>query len=319
MAIRRPNKPPTSGAQVYNAVARIGLKNITAVSGVGFAPDTLIVGERISSYAKLGPSWFDRLRGPQYQLMSSRNAAEGAPGNNALISFDSDGVTIGADPNNNGINYDTNEAYVNWMFRRAPGVFDVVCWQGSGIGLVTLAHNLGVAPELVITKSRSLGTDQWYLDRPNTDGKTGMLNRNEAFVQNWAAGSGRPIATTTTCETQTLGTGSYVSYLFATKPGISKVGSYTGNGSSQVVNCGFSAGARFVMVKRTDAVGDWYVWDTVRGIVAGNDPYLFLNTTNAEVTSDDTVDPDASGFAINQNAATNINVLNGTYLYLAFA
>ena len=108
-----------------------------------------------------------------------------------------------------------------------------------------------------------------------------------------------------------------MNYLFATLAGISKVGSYTGNGTSQTINCGFSTGARFILIKRTDATGDWYVWDSVRGIVAANDPHLSLNTAAAEVTTDDSVDPDASGFIVNQNTATNINVNSGQYIFLA--
>jgi hypothetical protein len=111
----------------------------------------------------------------------------------------------------------------------------------------------------------------------------------------------------------------YVAYLFASVSGVSKVGTYTGNGSNQTINCGFSAGARFVLIKRTDSTGDWYVWDTARGIVAANDPHLSLNTTAAEVTTNDSIDPDNSGFIVNQVAATNINVNAATYIYLAIA
>lgn len=110
-----------------------------------------------------------------------------------------------------------------------------------------------------------------------------------------------------------------VAYLFASLAGISKVGSYAGNGASQTINCGFATGARFILIKRTDAAGDWYVWDSVRGIVAANDPHLSLNTTAAEVTTDDSVDPDASGFIVNQVAATNINVSGASYIFLAIA
>lgn len=111
----------------------------------------------------------------------------------------------------------------------------------------------------------------------------------------------------------------YVAYLFASLPGVSKVGNYTGNGSSQTINCGFAAGARFILIKRADGAGDWYVWDSVRGIVSANDPHLSLNTTVAEVTTDDSVDPDASGFVVNQNATTNININAASYIYLAIA
>jgi len=111
----------------------------------------------------------------------------------------------------------------------------------------------------------------------------------------------------------------FIAYLFATLPGVSKVGSYTGNGSSQTINCGFTGGARFILIKRTDSAGDWYVWDTARGIVSGNDPYLSLNTTVAEVTSYDSVDPDSSGFIVNQVAATNVNVSSASYIFYAVA
>ncbi|MDO8552003.1 MAG: hypothetical protein Q7S01_00560 [bacterium] len=36
-------------------------------------------------------------------------------------------------------------------------------------------------------------------------------------------------------------------------------------------------------------------------------------------TTDDSIDPDSSGFVVNQLAATNINVSTATYIYLAFA
>ena len=114
-------------------------------------------------------------------------------------------------------------------------------------------------------------------------------------------------------------TNTYIAYLFATLAGISKVSSYTGNGTSQTIDCGFSTGAKFIIIKRTDSTGDWYFWDVLRGIVAGNDPHLSLNTTAAEVTTDDSIDPDTSGFIVNQNATTNINVTSATYIYYSIA
>jgi hypothetical protein len=77
--------------------------------------------------------------------------------------------------------------------------------------------------------------------------------------------------------------------------------------------------ASLLVIKRASAAGDWYVWDSARGIVSGNDPRLSLNTTAAEVTTDDSVDTDSSGFVVNQLSATNINVSSATYLYMAVA
>jgi hypothetical protein len=113
--------------------------------------------------------------------------------------------------------------------------------------------------------------------------------------------------------------GTYVSYLFATCPGVSKVGSYTGTGTTQQINCGFTAGSRFVLIKRTDYDGDWYVWDSARGIVAGNDPYLLLNSTAAEVTSTDYIDTAATGFEISSTAPAAINANGGSFIFFAVA
>jgi hypothetical protein len=111
----------------------------------------------------------------------------------------------------------------------------------------------------------------------------------------------------------------YVAYLFATCPGVSKVGSYTGTGATQSINCGFAAGARFVLIKRTDASGAWYVWDSARGIIASDDPYLLLNSTAPEVTNTDYVDAAASGFEITSTAPAAINASGGSYIFLAIS
>ena len=47
--IRRPNKPPTSGTQVYNVIARTGTGAAATVTGVGFAPDLVIAAERATA------------------------------------------------------------------------------------------------------------------------------------------------------------------------------------------------------------------------------------------------------------------------------
>jgi len=109
----------------------------------------------------------------------------------------------------------------------------------------------------------------------------------------------------------------YVAYLFATCAGVSKVGSYTGTGATQTIDCGFTGGARWVMVKRTDSTGDWYVWDTARGMVSGTDPSLLFNSASAEVNAN-SVYTTGVGFQIVSTAA-GINASGGTYIFLAIA
>jgi hypothetical protein len=122
------------------------------------------------------------------------------------------------------------------------------------------------------------------------------------------------VAGTTNDVSQTL-----VAYLFATCPGVSKVGSYTGTGTTLAINCGFTTGARFVLIKRTDDTGDWYVWDSARGIIAGNDPYLLINSSAAEVTGTDYVDTASTGFEISSTAPAAINASGGSYIFWAVA
>ena len=84
-------------------------------------------------------------------------------------------------------------------------------------------------------------------------------------------------------------------------------------------DCGFTSGARFVLIKRTDAAGDWYLWDTARGITSGNDPYLLLNSTAAEVTNTDYIAEDTSGFYVSFNAPAALNASGGSYIFYAIA
>jgi hypothetical protein len=74
-----------------------------------------------------------------------------------------------------------------------------------------------------------------------------------------------------------------------------------------------------VLIKRTDSTGDWYIYDTARGIVSGNDSYLLLNSTAAEVTTTDYIDPYSAGFEISSTAPADINANGGNFIFLAIA
>jgi hypothetical protein len=73
------------------------------------------------------------------------------------------------------------------------------------------------------------------------------------------------------------------------------------------------------MIKRTDSTGDWYVWDSARGIVAGNDPYFFMNSISNESTGGDLVDTYSLGFEISSTAPAAVNANGGTFIFLAIA
>ena len=213
---------------------------------------------------------------------------------------------------------------VSHMFRRAPGFFDVVCYTGTG-SATTFNHNLGVVPELMIMKRRS-GAGNWpvYSAASGPSAGPAINSRSGAY---WG-GSSNLNSTAPTSSVFTVGTdtdtnssaSTYVAYLFATCAGVSKVGSYTGNGTTHTIDCGFGAGGvRFVLIKRTDVDGDWYVYDTARGMTVLTDPYLFLNSTAAEVATLGSVTTVSTGFALNSAILAAINVNAGTYIFLAIA
>jgi hypothetical protein len=268
----------------------------------------------------------DRLRGLTPYLQSTSTGAE-ATSATAIVSYNMTGVTVGV----NNLNNKDLTPFIGYFYRRAPGFFDEVCYTGTGSAR-TVAHNLTVVPELMIIKSRTSAVQSWYVYSSaiwgtsigGTSGADGLrLNADLAATQNnTQLNNTQPTASVfslgTVAATNENGA-TFVNYLFASCPGVSKVGSYTGTGTTQQINCGFTAGSRFVLIKRTDSTGDWYVWDSARGIVAGNDPYLLLNSTAAEVTSTDYVDTFSSGFEISSTAPAAINANGGTYIFLAIA
>ena len=302
IAIRRgPMKVPTTGTSVFAPQATAGATDGTPNSNrftSNFPIDLFITAWRAGSAS--AQQFQDRLRSPTQLLISSSTAAE--TGGNAARLDDMDGVyfttTVSAASN-----------VGSWMFRRAPGFFDVV---NSSVSPVK--HNLGVVPELVITKYREDTQDWFVCGAFNSFGDSMSLNTT-------AVPSGLSVVTAPTAtQFNSLATGGqYIYYIFASCPGVSKVGSYTGTAATQTINCGFTAGARFVLIKRTDDTGDWYVWDSARGIVAGDDPYLLLNSTAAEVTNTDYVDTAASGFELTSTAPADINASGGSFIFFAVA
>ena len=314
IAIRRgPMRVPTSGTSVFQPTAFTSQSGADTVSsGSVSVVDWGFVKKRASSEVWIAG---DRLRGGSYLSFD----ATSAEASNVFKWDKQNAFVTNVD--------DTPSSFIGYSFRRAPSFFDEVCYTGVG-GTATFNHNLTVIPELLIIKRRS-GVSSWptlYNFVGSTFDKLQGLNQDGGAATNTytdgAGLGGAPTATTFTVDSTSTfnGAGStFVAYLFATCAGVSKCFNYTGNGSSQTINCGFTGGARWILIKRTDSTGDWYVWDSARGIVSGNDPHLSLNSTAAEVTTDDTIDTDSTGFVVNQVSATNVNVSSATYIGLAIA
>jgi hypothetical protein len=225
--------------------------------------------------------------------------------------------------------------HLSWMWKRARGFFDVVTYNPTSTSNQTITHNLGVKPEMVWIKQReaiSSTNRDWAVGAPDILGlnnNTLSLNNNYANgTLNYNMFTQQPTATQFVLHGNENGIssngGKYIAYLFATVAGVSKVGSITGNGSTsgdnQNIDCGFTNGAKFVLIKRSSAVGGWYLFDTTQGIVSGNDPFIALNTSGAaQTTNVDLIDTLSSGFVFNYNSDWSFNLSGNTYLFYAIA
>jgi hypothetical protein len=317
IAIRRgPMKTPTTGTSVFSPNFQGGSGSASTPNyPAGFPVDLMMRGLRTGGNSAY-PMTMDRLRGTSPYLVTSSTAAEVA---DTTWQFDS--MTGVYSPTAS-----TNTNIIGWLMRRAPGFFDEVCYTGTRPTVQTVTHNLGVVPELMIVKNRgSAGGWRVWNKTIFAANPANFLVLNSSFQQssdNSYFNSTAPTSTVFTVGTDNdvnMAGVPLVAYLFASCPGVSRVGSYTGTGTTQTINCGFAGGARFVLIKRTDSTGDWYVWDSARGIVAGNDPYLLLNSTAAEVTSTDFVDTAATGFELSSTAPAALNASGGSYIFLAIA
>ena len=301
MAIRRgPLAEPTSATDVFSPNLATGFPRYAT----GFVTD-FTIQSTLDSGSKAN---YTRLTGTK-AMRTTSSAAEFSS------SWDWAQMT-GSGPNFSSTNY------IGWNWKRAPGYFDVVAYSGNG-STQNVSHNLGAVPEMMWIKSRN-ASEEWKVYHS-------AIGNNKELVLSSTAASGNTSAfnnTTPTSSVFSVGASSpvndgaydYIAYLFATVAGVSKVGSYTGNGSSTgpIVDCGFSSGPRFVLIKRVDNAGSWHVFDSTRGIVAGNDPYLFLNSTAVETSDEDVIDPTSSGFQL-ATSASAVNTNNETYIFYAIA
>jgi len=323
IAIRRgPMKVPTVGTSVFVPIARTANGAYTQINTT-FAPDLVWTQARVNS--GYSPSSIDKLRGPKKVLLQNDTSAElTSSAGYDVNNFNNTGVAVESQGQNSVINYGT-ESGINWFFQRAPSFFDEVCYTGTGSLGNTLTHNLGVTPEMMIVKCRSNNPTNWTVYTATTGNTAALyLNATDSVytgdINYWNNTS--PTSTQFTVGLYGTVNGSsrtYVAYLFATTAGVSKVGTYTGNGTTQTINCGFTGGARFVLIKRTDSTGDWYVYDTARGMTVLTDPYLLLNSTAAETATLGSVTTVSTGFALNSSILAAINASGGTYIFLAIA
>jgi hypothetical protein len=301
---------PEAATDVFAVAARTGASGDTPTWVSGFVTDMTIQIEAALANKTVGT----RQLGGNVMYTDANNAEGGGGGKYTWDYMTGFSNQAGA--------YAPNKEL---MWKRAKGYMDVVCYTGNGTNPQDVHHSLSVIPEMVWHKKRSATSvwKIWHKDaQAGGDEDDGLQFDNgtiraDAFYTINITGNSDYIRMGSSGSNFNGSGITYVAYLFASLDGISKVGSYTGTGSDINVDCGFSAGARFILIKRTDATGDWYLYDTARGIVAGADPFLKLNTNEAQDAGNDGIDPLSSGFIVTSSSGNNTS--GGNYIFYAIA
>ena len=306
MAIRRGGmQTPTAASDVFNVTKTADNASTTAAFDIGFVSDFVIHRE---TDATAVPYVFTRLLGGQHYLRTDGTNAEA----DSTVALGYDWTLQNSVENN----VDGGDPHIFYNWKRARGYFDVVAYTGTG-SATTISHNLGVVPEMMWVKARSHAVNWGVYHKDLSAGQYLILNKTNAVDTNSAYFT----TTAPTSSVFSIGVGeytnqssshTYIAYLFATVAGVSKVGSFQGDGGDVTVDCGFTNGCKFILFKDTGSGAHWRVFDSVRGINSGADPMLSLNLTSAQVTTSDVVDPTSSGFTA---LSTSANV----YIFYAIA
>jgi hypothetical protein len=301
-----------NGNQYFDATLWTGTGATLSVTNSGsMQPDLVWIKQRSAVRSN---RLHDSVRGVSKQLFSDTTGAE-TSNTDELTAFNSNGFTLSTSA---GVNASAG-TYVGWQWKEgATQGFDIVTYTGNGAASQVVNHSLGVAPNFVIVKNRSASAS-W-----NVWGSQGFtrlgLNITNGDLGNFPITRGS--SSITLPSTSDVGWNSngntYVAYLFSEVAGYSKFGSYTGNGSADgpFVFCGFRP--RFVMVKRTDSVGSWWMLDSVRDTFNLATKLQRANEALAEETSYASIDMLSNGFKL-RVSSTESNASGGTYIFAAFS
>jgi len=314
----------TQAGKFFNTVTYTGTGSSLGVTGVGFQPDWVWAKGRSGA---TDHALYDAVRGVQKQLESNQTGAETTE-TTGITAFGSDGFTTGALAQLNT----SSATYVAWNWKAngsgssntagqitstvsasTTSGFSIVTFTTDGT-TKTVGHGLGVAPKLYIVKQRNGAGGPWYVFTTVVDGSLDYLTLNSTDA---AANSSYSAPTSTVFEYNDDNTQTQVAYCFSEIAGYSKIGSYTGNGSTDgpFVYTGFRP--TYVMVKRSDATYDWWVFDGTRSPSNAVNKYLAPNLSDAEYTFD-IMDFTANGFKI-RNGSQGWNGSGGTIIFMAFA
>tara|TARA_R110000772_G_scaffold8737_2_gene28928 strand:- start:6939 stop:9257 length:2319 start_codon:yes stop_codon:yes gene_type:complete len=300
------------------------------VNEAGFQPDLVWVKSRSSA---LNNKLTDSARGVTQGLISNSTGAE-TTDTTGLTAFNTDGFSLGADAT-----YNTNTAsYVGWQWKaggtavtntdgtitsqvsaNTDAGFSIATYTGNGTAGATVGHGLGVTPKIVILKRRSVA-NEWINYLTFIDGTMDyvVFNTTAAKIDSTATLPASSVFSLLSAVSVNASGSTYVAYSFAQIEGFSKFSTYKGNGNADgtFVYTGFKP--KFILIKRTDGISDWRIYDSVRSPDNVTNELLNPNLTAVEATSGSDIDILSNGFKMRSTSA-GINATNATHMFMAFA
>ena len=304
--------------------------NVNFNGHLNFAPDLVWIKSRDNTQSH---RLYDSVRGANLQLSSNQTAVEGNSG--GLTSFDANGFSLDNWASVNTNNYD----YVAWVWRGGKDAvsntdgsitsqvsanpdagFSVVKYTGNNTDGATVGTGLTEACNIVIVKDLT-SANYWCV------GGSTVGNGENLYLNDTGQKQTRDRVKSVQTNTFTLGShfevnssNNFIAYCFHSVTGYSKMGTYTGNGSSTGPNVTLGFTPSFLMVKRTDSGDNWLVFDNKRNTTNPTNLALVPNSSAAE-----SVGNLGNGFNFLSNGFqvvstdTGINANGGEYIYMAFA
>ena len=328
-----PDSTIEDGSDYFNTVLYSGNSSTQSITGVGFQPDFVWGKDRTNV---VHHTLNDAVRGVNLDLFSSSTSVE-SNDHAGLTAFTADGYNLSSSTNHNV----SGHTYVGWNWLAGNSTststagsvnstvsvnttagFSIATYTAPSSGSFTVGHGLGVAPAMIITKSRN-NAYPWGTYHQSI-GNTGRLDLNSTAATVTTANSAwqntSPTSTVFTMGSGWAGSGiTYVAYCFAPIEGYSAFGGYTGNGSTDgpFVYTGFRPA--FVITKRTNSTSNWPIHDDKRSPYNVTEATLYANAADAEVNpSTEDVDFLSNGFKM-RGTTTARNSSGSSYIYMAFA
>tara|TARA_R110002020_G_scaffold351037_1_gene564363 strand:+ start:160 stop:2844 length:2685 start_codon:yes stop_codon:yes gene_type:complete len=208
---------------------------------------------------------------------------------------------------------------LGYMWSRRRGAYDTLTFIGTGSN-TTNTHNLDGEVGMAWWFPSGTQTQVYVYARPLGANKYLRLNLSNSVSTDTTIWQN-----THPTNTQFYTGGGYNNtnanhflWLFGNLSGVSKVGTFTGNGSNQNIDCGFSNGIRLLMIKKTNSTGNWYFWDEAN-LGTTNQPFWYIKTQAGLISNEDTIDTYSAGFNVKLNTNQSINTNGDTYLFYAVA